>query len=95
MSLEALVVLLVIAGVCGAVGSGIAGYSHVGCLGSIVLGFVGAWLGMWFAHELHLPELFVLRVGHRAFPVVWSIVGSAVFVGVLGFLTRPRGRALW
>lgn len=90
MSLEALLILLVIAGVCGALGSGIAGYSHGGCLGSIVLGFVGAWLGMWFARELHLPELFVFRVGRHAFPVVWSIVGSAVFVGVLGFLTRRR-----
>jgi uncharacterized membrane protein YeaQ/YmgE (transglycosylase-associated protein family) len=93
MSLESLIVLLVIAGVCGGLGSGIAGYTHAGCLGSILLGFVGAYLGLLFARELHLPELYVLHVGHRSFPVVWSIVGSAGFVAFLGFLTRRR--SIW
>jgi uncharacterized membrane protein YeaQ/YmgE (transglycosylase-associated protein family) len=90
MSVEALLVLLFIAGICGGLGSSIAGYTHVGCFGSIVLGFVGAYLGIFIARELHLPQLFVFHVGRQAFPVVWSIVGSAVFVAVLGFLTRRR-----
>jgi hypothetical protein len=29
-------------------------------------------------------------VGGRAFPVVWSIIGSALFVAVIGLLTRRR-----
>jgi uncharacterized membrane protein YeaQ/YmgE (transglycosylase-associated protein family) len=90
MTLSALLVLLVIAGLCGSIGSGLAGHRNVGCLGSIALGFVGAALGMWLARSLHLPELFSLRIGRENFPVVWSIVGAALFVGVLSFLTRPR-----
>jgi uncharacterized membrane protein YeaQ/YmgE (transglycosylase-associated protein family) len=93
MTLEAFLLLLVVAGVCGSLGSGIAGHSHVGCLGSIVLGFVGAWVGLWIARELHLPEVLVWHIGRQRFPVVWSIVGSAVFVAVLGFFTRRR--AYW
>src|SRR5258708_4371405 len=90
MTLTGLIILLVVAGVCGSVGSAIAGHGGVGCLGSVVLGFVGAWIGMWIARSLRLPELFVIHVGREAFPVVWSIVGAAVFVAVLSFLTRRR-----
>jgi uncharacterized membrane protein YeaQ/YmgE (transglycosylase-associated protein family) len=88
MSLMSLLVLLIVAGVCGAIGQSLAGYSHAGCLGSIVLGFIGALLGSWLAHAIHLPELFSIRVGGEAFPVVWSVIGSALFVAVLGIFRR-------
>jgi len=90
MTLGALLLLLVVAGVCGSIGRTLAGYSHVGCLGSIALGFIGAALGMWIARALHLPELLVWRVGGDSFPVLWSIAGSALFVAVLSMLTRRR-----
>jgi uncharacterized membrane protein YeaQ/YmgE (transglycosylase-associated protein family) len=93
MTLTGLLVLLVIAGVCGSLGAGIAGYSHLGCLSSIVVGFLGAWIGSWIARELHFPTLWVLRVQGESFPVVWSIIGAAVFGGVASFLTSrsPQG----
>jgi uncharacterized membrane protein YeaQ/YmgE (transglycosylase-associated protein family) len=91
MSLTALLILLVVAGVCGSIGSGLAAHSNLGCLGSIALGFVGALLGSWLARALHLPEIFSVHVGRESFPVVWSIVGASLFSGVLSFLTRPRG----
>ena len=83
-------ILLLIAGVCGSLGQTIAGYSHAGCLGSIALGFIGALLGMWISRAMSLPELYTVRVGDTAFPIIWSIVGSAIFVAVLSLLTRPR-----
>ena len=89
MTLTSLLLLLLVSGFCGSVGAGIAGKRNLGCLGSIALGFIGALLGVWIAHKLHLPEVFNVRVGHEDFPVVWSIVGCALFVGVLTFLTRP------
>jgi uncharacterized membrane protein YeaQ/YmgE (transglycosylase-associated protein family) len=91
MTLSSFIVLLIVAGICGSIGTALVGYSHVGCLGSIALGFIGALLGVWIARALHLPELFVWRVGNESFPVVWSIVGSALFVAVLSMLTRRRG----
>ena len=39
--------LLLVAGVIGAVGQAIAGYSLGGCLVSIAVGFVGAAVGLW------------------------------------------------
>jgi uncharacterized membrane protein YeaQ/YmgE (transglycosylase-associated protein family) len=88
MTLTGALVLLVIAGVCGSLGSALAGYSHMGCLGSIALGFIGAWLGVWFARQVHLPTLFVLHVQNESFPVVWSVVGAAIFAAVMSVLTR-------
>ena len=49
ISLVGLLILLVIAAVCGAIGRAIAGGTHGGCLISIALGFIGALLGSWLA----------------------------------------------
>ena len=90
MTLLDLLLLLVVAGVCGSLGQAIVGYSRGGCLVSIALGFIGALLGVWLARMLHLPELFSVQIGTTSFPIVWSIVGSALFVAVITLLTRRR-----
>ena len=90
MTILDLVVLLIIAGVCGALGQAITGFSRGGCLVSIALGFIGAVLGMWLARQLGLPELFSIQIGTTSFPIVWSIIGSALFVAIIALLTRSR-----
>ena len=90
MTLIDLLLLLLIAGICGSLGQAIAGYSRGGCLVSIALGFVGALLGMWLARMMGLPELFPVRIGTTSFPIIWSIIGSALFVAVVALLTRRR-----
>ncbi len=90
MTLFDLIILLIVAGVCGALGQAITGYSRGGCLVSIALGFVGAVLGVWIARSLGLPELFNLQIGTTSFPIVWSIIGSALFVAIIALLTRRR-----
>jgi NAD/NADP transhydrogenase beta subunit len=45
---------------------------------------------MWLARVLGLPELFVVTLGGASFPVVWSILGSALFVAVISALSRRR-----
>ncbi|MFL6227949.1 MAG: GlsB/YeaQ/YmgE family stress response membrane protein [Pyrinomonadaceae bacterium] len=90
MTLIEFLVLLLVAGVCGALGQAISGFSRGGCLVSIVLGFIGALIGMWLARQFSLPEPFPVAVGGRVFPVVWSIIGSALFVAIIGLLTRRR-----
>ena len=92
MSIIDFILLLVVAGICGALGQAIAGYSHGGCLVSVVLGFVGALLGGWLARVLAIPDLFVLQIGGQGFPIIWSIVGAALFVAVLSLITARRPR---
>ena len=88
MTLFDLLILLLVAGICGALGQAITGFSRGGCLVSIALGFVGAVVGMWLARTLGLPELFAIQIGTTSFPIVWSIIGSALFVAIIALLTR-------
>ncbi len=90
MTLIDLLVLLLVAGVCGALGQAITGYSRGGCLVSIALGFIGALIGIWLARALNLPELFTIRIGGTNFPIVWSIIGAALFVAVISLISRRR-----
>jgi uncharacterized membrane protein YeaQ/YmgE (transglycosylase-associated protein family) len=85
-----LLVFLLIAAICGAIGNAIGNGGRSGCLISTVLGLIGALLGSWIAHRLHLPEPMVVRVSGNHFPVLWSIIGSALFVGVLNLLSGRR-----
>lgn len=91
MTLGGFLLLLLIAGICGSLAQALTGYSHGGCLVSIALGFVGAVIGSWLAHLVGLSESLALRVGGQSFPVVWSIIGAALFVAMLNVLT-PRQR---
>jgi len=90
MTLIDLIVLLIIAGLCGALGQAISGFSRGGCLVSIALGFVGALIGSWLATKLGLPEILPVRIGGIGFPIVWSIIGSALFVALISLVTRRR-----
>jgi uncharacterized membrane protein YeaQ/YmgE (transglycosylase-associated protein family) len=91
MTLIELLLLLLIAGLCGAAGQALSGYTRGGCFGAIAVGFVGAVIGLWLARQLGLPALFAVSIGGTAFPIVWSIVGGALFVALLGLITRRRG----
>lgn len=82
--------LLFIAGICGSIGQAIAGYSKGGCVVSIVVGFIGALLGSWLSEQMGLPELFNVTVGGSEFPVIWSIIGSVIFVVIVGLLTKNK-----
>lgn len=88
ITLPALLILLVIAAVCGAIGKAIAGSSRGGLIVSIVLGFIGALLGPWIAGKLSLPEPFMVNIGGQSFPILWSIIGAALFVAVIHLFSR-------
>jgi uncharacterized membrane protein YeaQ/YmgE (transglycosylase-associated protein family) len=90
ISLLGLLLLLLVAAVCGAIGRSIVGGSRGGLLASIALGFVGALLGGWLAGSFGLPEPFLVTIGGRAFPVLWSIIGAALFVALIHLVSGRR-----
>jgi len=90
MTLTGLLVLLLVAGIVGGLGQTISGYSFGGCLMSIVVGFVGAYVGIWLAGRLGLPEIFSINIEGQPFPIVWGIIGSAILSLILGLLTYRR-----
>jgi uncharacterized membrane protein YeaQ/YmgE (transglycosylase-associated protein family) len=90
ITLPGLIVLLIIAAICGAIGSAIAGGTRGGLLVSIALGFIGALFGPWIAHQLKLSEPWVLHVSGQSFPILWSIIGAALFVAIVHLVSGRR-----
>lgn len=92
MTLTGFIILVIIAAICGSLGQAIAGFSRGGCLAAAVVGFIGALLGMWLGQQLGLPEVFPITIDGETFPVLWSIIGSALFSAILGLLSGSRRR---
>jgi uncharacterized membrane protein YeaQ/YmgE (transglycosylase-associated protein family) len=88
MTLPGLILLVVIAAVCGAIGRAIAGEIRGGLIVSIAVGFVGALLGPWLAVQMKLPEPLMLHISGQSFPVLWSIIGAALFVAIIHLIAR-------
>lgn len=83
-----ILLLLLIAAICGSLGQILVGYSTGGLLASIFVGIIGAYIGLWVAREFNLPVFFALNLGGQSFPIVWSIIGSALFAAILGLINQ-------
>ena len=90
ITLPGLIILVVIAAVCGAIGRARAGGVRGGLLVSTALGFIGALIGPWLAARLALPEPLMVQISGHPFPVLWSIIGAALFVAIIHLVSRRR-----
>jgi uncharacterized membrane protein YeaQ/YmgE (transglycosylase-associated protein family) len=55
-----------------------------------VIGFLGAWVGPIIADELNLPLFYTIQIQGKTFPIVWSIIGSAILSLIIGLMTRGK-----
>lgn len=90
MTLTEFLILLLIAGVVGLIGQLLSGFYIGGLFISIIVGFVGAFIGVEIADALNLPEWLVINVGDESFPIVWSIIGAALLATIVGLLLPHR-----
>ncbi|MCL6524649.1 MAG: hypothetical protein K6T34_08285 [Thermoflavifilum sp.] len=86
MTIGGFLILLLIAAICGAIGQSLAGYNLGGCLVSLIVGLIGAYIGTVLASRLHFPLLLAIRIQGETFPVVWAVLGSAIFTFVVALL---------
>jgi uncharacterized membrane protein YeaQ/YmgE (transglycosylase-associated protein family) len=86
MTLIGFLVLLLIAAICGGIGQSLAGYDLGGCLVSIVVGFIGAYLGLWIAAKMGWPPLYQITIEGKPFPVIWAVIGATVFTLIMALL---------
>jgi len=87
MSILGFLVLLIVAAICGSIGSGLAGGNKHGCFTNIILGFIGALIGTFLSRELGVHDFLYIK----NIPVIWSIVGSALFVWLI---INVRGKSI-
>jgi uncharacterized membrane protein YeaQ/YmgE (transglycosylase-associated protein family) len=55
----------------------------------MALGLVGAFLGTVLAEKLDLPLFWTPHIGGHPFPIIWAVIGSALFVALLGLISGP------
>ena len=77
---------VVIAALAGATGARLAGRRSPGCWTSMVLGWIGSLLGSWLAGLLGWPTLWEIE----GFPIIWAVVGAALFVALLNLISGRR-----
>jgi uncharacterized membrane protein YeaQ/YmgE (transglycosylase-associated protein family) len=87
MTVFEVVLFVVVALICGSIARALAGGTRGGCLTSLAVAFIGALLGGKLSQLAGLPEPFMLEAGGHGLPVLWSIVGGALFVAVLRLLS--------
>ena len=90
MTLLSFLFLLFVASIAGAIGAKIAGRKNMGCLASIALGFIGALIGSFIADKLDLPLYPLIRFGPHPFPLIWAVIGAALFVALLNLLSSSK-----
>jgi uncharacterized membrane protein YeaQ/YmgE (transglycosylase-associated protein family) len=89
MNILSILFMLLIAAIAGAIGANLAGRKKLGCITSIALGFIGALIGTLIAQTLDLPLFIYIRFGSQHFPVIWAVIGAALFVAFLNLFSRP------
>lgn len=102
MGLVEILILLVIAGICGVLAEWIVGFSPGGFIVSIVVGLIGAYLGSWLAGVVGLPPVLSVtdlglqsNIGLLNFDIVWSILGAILLLLIISVVRgagRGRGR---
>jgi len=67
-------------------------WSRRGFLLGSALALVGALAGSLFDRGLQLPDLLQLRVDGEPFPLVWSLIGGALFATAIERIGRQPAR---
>lgn len=76
--------------ICGTAGQLTSSHSRGGWIVNIVMGITGAGMGVYLSHQIGAPEILNLKFGNTNFPIVFSLVGSVLMVGFIGFLVKPK-----
>ncbi len=96
MNILELLIALVVAGICGAIGELVVGFRAGGALVSIIIGVIGAYVGNVFAALVFqsLPsvqQIISISIGRIHYDLVWATLGSILVVFGLAALRGRRG----
>src|SRR5262245_48774596 len=81
--------VLLVAGSCGLLDQALRGrFTRRGFLLATGLSLLGTLLGWAMGYGMDLPELVPLTVAGQPFPLFWSVIGGAMFLGALDVIER-------
>jgi uncharacterized membrane protein YeaQ/YmgE (transglycosylase-associated protein family) len=85
-TIPTILVTIIIAIIIGLLVQLIVGYTHIGFLGHLLVGIIGAFLGNLIAYWLHFPNIIVIA----GIDIVWTFIGSLILVLLLTFFVGGR-----
>jgi uncharacterized membrane protein YeaQ/YmgE (transglycosylase-associated protein family) len=85
------ILIALVAVVCGSIAQLTSGYSRGGWMVNWGIAFFGALAGVVLSRELNAPIIYDIKYRAVDFPIIYAIMGSALFVAALGFLVKPHG----
>jgi len=77
------IMIALVAIVCGSVAQLTSGYSRGGWIVNLGVAFAGALAGTVLSRFLNAPEIYDLKYRMVDFPIIYSIVGSALLLAAL------------
>ena len=92
MNLSDLLLVVLVAIVCGSIAQLTSGYSRGGWIVNLGIGFFGALAGVVVSRSLNAPEIYNLKMQSVNFPIMYSIIGSVFFLAAIGFFVKPGRR---
>jgi len=94
MTIVEFIILVLVAGVLGAVTQSLFGFKVGGFFISVILGFVGGWFGTWIAEQLNLPPIVSIHIQgvDGGFPVIWSIAGCLIITCGVAWMQRKGAK---
>ncbi len=91
-----LMIVLTLAGLCGAFAELIVGFGARGLAGilvAVIIGILGAFLGSTIANLIQLPSPLIIRITTVRIDIIWAVVGAVLILlvlrGVRGGSRRP------
>jgi len=88
MTITGFLLLILVGAICGAIAEFIVGWSRGGFIAATAVGFIGAFIGSWFAPRLGLPSLLTVRVEGHSIEIFWSVLGAVGLLLVLSVFRR-------
>jgi uncharacterized membrane protein YeaQ/YmgE (transglycosylase-associated protein family) len=92
MNSAELLITAIVAVVCGTIAQLTSGYSRGGLIVNIGVGFLGALAGVVVSRSLNAPVIYDLKYRMIDFPIIYSLVGCALFLAAIGLLVKPHRR---
>jgi uncharacterized membrane protein YeaQ/YmgE (transglycosylase-associated protein family) len=87
-----LVLIALVAIICGSLAQLTSSYSRGGWVVNLGVAFAGALVGVIVSRLLNAPAIYDIEYRQIDFPVIYSLVGAALFLGAIGFMVKPHGR---
>jgi uncharacterized membrane protein YeaQ/YmgE (transglycosylase-associated protein family) len=92
MTLADFLLITLVAIVCGTISQVTSSYSRGGWIVNWGVGFIGALAGVAVSRSLDAPIIYDIKYRMVDFPIIYSIIGSALSLAAIGFLVKPHRR---